>query len=311
MFVKKNILISICLALWLHTSLPSIIAGTLVRTTDGYISVENVIIGNRLVTHNNASPCNTTVTQITHSNTNILITITTPKGIFYTCPDQLFYDPISAQWIAAQHITTQTTFLDYQHNHCPCLHVETIQTEPISTYRISTTAPHTFFITEQELLTHNALPLFIGFAWLFGQGLQFAGITIGTAFLGSYIGVQLYNGQKQKKKENNLNIALEAGSGGCLPDPDDDDDKNKERKFNTITKSEFFKKIKNDYEHYKNGIYRRKKGAKSIENAEYLQWDYLHGDVEAYAENRWHMGSIDPKNLRFYKPAVPARRLPK
>jgi hypothetical protein len=33
--------------------------------------------------------------------------------------------------------------------------------------------------------------------------------------------------------------------------------------------------------------------------------------VEAYAGNRWHMGSIDPKNLKFYKPAVAGRTLPR
>lgn len=51
----------------------------------------------------------------------------------------------------------------------------------------------------------------------------------------------------------------------------------------------------------KDNIYKRKKNADGIEKAEYLKWDKLHNDVEAYAKNKWHMGSIDPKNLRMYK----------
>lgn len=78
-----------------------------------------------------------------------------------------------------------------------------------------------------------------------------------------------------------------------------------------MSKSEFFKrdKIKRDYEHYKRGIYRKKRGAAGLNNAEYLKWDHLHNDVEAYTSGRIHMGSIDPNTLEFYKNAVRGRTL--
>ena len=59
-----------------------------------------------------------------------------------------------------------------------------------------------------------------------------------------------------KNKLENIVVA-----GGPSKDPKDND-RNKERKINSITKSEFFKKIKDQYEHYRDGVYRRKKTLK-------------------------------------------------
>jgi len=119
---------------------------------------------------------------------------------------------------------------------------------------------------------------------------------------------------KSRKSRNDLaiaeaknNLASVAVSGGPNKNNNDDD---KERKKNTITKSEFFKKVKDHYEHYRDGVYRRKRNAKGIENAEYLQWDHLHGDVEAYNKAEHHIGSIDPQTLRLYKGPVFVREFP-
>jgi hypothetical protein len=87
-------------------------------------------------------------------------------------------------------------------------------------------------------------------------------------------------------------------------------DDDKERKKNTLTKAEFFKKVKDNYEHYRDGIYRRKRNAEGVENAEYLQWDHLHGDVEAYSKSEHHIGSVDPQTLRLYKGPVFGREFP-
>lgn len=301
MSLKKIRFLLLSLFLYTNALLPSIIASTLIKTPHGCIPVENIAIGDTITTYSQKTLSHAAVNHLTTATTSTLIAITTEKGTFYACPDQQFFDPILQQWIGAKDITTNNTFLDTQLKYCACLNVETIYASETKTYRISTTSPHNFFVTEQELLTHNAFPVVIGLAWLFGEGLKFAGLTIGTTFLGSYVGMQLHNRQKQKDQNCNLSLHIIPCGNPC---PDPDDDENNERKFNTISKSEFFKKVKNDYEHYKNGIYRRKKGAKGIEKAEYLEWDHLHGDVEAYAKGGKHLGSIDPKTLKIYKGPV-------
>lgn len=138
--------------------------------------------------------------------------------------------------------------------------------------------------------------------------MKFAGLTLGAAALGSYVGVNLYNKNKQSKAE--FDIYLQGDTcGGYNPDPNDDNDDNK-RKFNTTTKSEFFKMVKKDYEHWRNNIYKRKNKTKGIEDAEYLEWDYTHNDVEAYNKAKDHIGSINPRTLKLYKPPVYNRKFP-
>ena len=101
-------------------------------------------------------------------------------------------------------------------------------------------------------------------------------------------------------------------SGGPYKDPKKDDEPEKDseskRIVNTMTKTEFFQKVKDQYEHCGNNLYRRKSGAKGIENAEYLRWDYSHNDVEAYTANRKHLGSINPHTLKLYKGPVAGRK---
>ena len=65
--------------------------------------------------------------------------------------------------------------------------------------------------------------------------------------------------------------------------------------------------MKPHYEHYRDNIYKRKRGSKGIEKAEYIEWDNLHNDVEAYSKSKWHLGSIDPKTLKLYKGSVHRR----
>lgn len=305
MILRKIRFLLLSLILFTNTILPSIVAGTLIKSPQGFISAENITVDDIVIAYHQEKLSTTTITHTLPATTDILIAITTQNGTVYACPDQQFFDPVLQQWITAQDITIENIFLNAQLEHCPCLNIETIHVPGTKIYRITTNYPHNFFATEQELLVHNTLPIVIGVAWLFGEGIKFAGITIGAAILGSFIGVELFNRQKQKGKV--FAVSFEIGPGGYTPDPDDDE--NNERKFNTITKSEFFKSIKNDYEHYRDGIYRRKKGTKGIEKAEYLQWDYLHGDVEAYTKGGKHLGSIDPRTLRIYKGPV-VRTLP-
>ena len=81
-----------------------------------------------------------------------------------------------------------------------------------------------------------------------------------------------------------------------------------------MTKQEFFKKaeIAQDYQKVSSSdVWRRKPKSYGINNAEYLEWDHLHNEVEAYDKCRDHLGAIDPKTNKIYKYAVKGRRLKK
>ena len=59
-------------------------------------------------------------------------------------------------------------------------------------------------------------------------------------------------------------------------------------------------------------MYRAKRGTERLagHKAEFLQWDHLHNDVEAYSKSEKHLGSINPKTLELYKGPEAGRNLP-
>lgn len=233
--IRNLRLLFLNLILLINTIFPSIISDTLIKTPHGSLAVENIVVDDTIITYDQEKLSTATITNILTSVTNTIVAITTPKGTFYACSDQQFFDPILQKWIAAKDITTQNTFLDAELNHYACLNIKIIDAPATKTYCITTTYPHNFFITGQELLTHNH-PVVIGIAWLFGEGLKFAGLTIGTTFLGSYVGVQLYNRDKKKQKDKYLDVSFVSGYGGYNPEPDDDKDHFELIKSNTDKK---------------------------------------------------------------------------
>ena len=300
-----------CILLYGQILVPTIFSGTLIKTSRGLIPVENITIGTSDVLGcNNEESVEVCITDISTSIAHSAIVITTNNGDMIAAPEQFFYDPVMDRWIQAKDITINTILLNSSFIHCSCLNVQTVSIQPITVYRITTTAPHTFFIYDQEILTHNFVPIFVGLAWLFGGGIEFVGVTVGAAILGTAVGVHIH---KKQVNSDAARFTVSPQMGGMCSgyNPDPDDDENKERKFNTISKSEFFKKVEKDYKYRQDGIYQKKRGSKGVENAEYIQWDNLHKDVEAYSRDRWHIGSIDPKTLKLYKPAVVTRRLAK
>jgi hypothetical protein len=92
------------------------------------------------------------------------------------------------------------------------------------------------------------------------------------------------------------------------------DEEPSKRKINKVSKTEFFKQtdaIKQNYEHWRKGIYKLKKRGKAVvKNAEYIYWDHTHNDVEVFNRNEIHLGSIDPETLELYKGPVLGREFP-
>ena len=109
--------------------------------------------------------------------------------------------------------------------------------------------------------------------------------------------------------QNKQNIKQQAGSAAAsgAPDPNDDDfdpdDHDNDRKTN-LEKSE--SKIWKELKTYKkdtktNGLSGKKK--------RFYQWDKLHNDIEVYDSNKFHLGSINPRNGELYKNPIAGRKL--
>ena len=84
------------------------------------------------------------------------------------------------------------------------------------------------------------------------------------------------------------------------------------RIINTMPKQEFFKKtnIKRDYQSIgRDGIWKKKSNVEGILDIEYLQWDHLHNEVEAYNKHGKHLGALDPEKMTLYKDYVSGRKI--
>jgi len=208
----------------------------------------------------------------------------------------------------------------------------------IYAYAIEVEAPHTFLISEKSeyvnqkcrlLLTHNGLPaLAAGVSWAFGStpasisfaeaslsvgggyvSLGPAGLALGVFTGMGIVGYQYFFGDKKKGGIYLERVDPNCRSGGGGPkDPKKGPN---DRIINTVTKVEFFRQLKDQYEYWKDGIYKLKDRAMGLLDgkAYYLQWDNLHNDVEVYSKGKTHLGSIDPKTLQLYKVAVYNRRM--
>ena len=49
------------------------------------------------------------------------------------------------------------------------------------------------------------------------------------------------------------------------------------------------------------------RGIYKTDGTNIYKWDFTHNDIEVFAKNRRHLGSIDPRTGKMYKPAVNGR----
>jgi hypothetical protein len=139
------------------------------------------------------------------------------------------------------------------------------------------------------------------------------GILAGIAAFGSLFGFAM--NKNHKKEKMTIKPVIKPNQSNSDNDPNKDDDDN-ERKYNVISKTVFFKKVKDKYRFDKQtGLYKKIKGKEGLrcsrtgKEIEHLKWDGQHGDVEAYASNESHLGSISPSDYEMYKGPKIGRKL--
>lgn len=290
----------------------SFIEGTLVKTPQGLIPVESLKVGDNVISCElNADAkeefCKPVAVKeiITHV-VSTMVCIHIDNGLVYASSDQLFFDSIANQWLAAQLLTENSVFINSKLECFNCVKIESVHKECL-VYDVTLEEPHLLFITEKEILAHNAIPVVV---------LPIAVKTIPVVVKVACVAagaIGLYKLLGGKSKKNNSSHQQSQPDNDPEKEPDNGPrNKVNQRIINTIGKSEFFNKVRDRYYHLKNGIYRAKCKQDRLANgkAEYLEWDYLHSDIEAYSNSKDHLGSINPNTLELYKgPAKIPRRL--
>ncbi len=205
-------------------------AGTQIQTAQGYANIENQSIGTHVQSLNSATQyCLQPVTHITKTKANCFVRIWFNDEYLDTSPDQLFYCPHEEKWIPAQQLASQSILTKNISQDLIINNIEIIH-QDAEFYSITVANDHTFFVTEQQILTHNILPIVIGFSFAFGGGIEFLGATIGISTLGLLLGFKFYNDRSKKELQfqrlensptiptinaNTSIVAIEPRKSGC------------------------------------------------------------------------------------------------
>lgn len=180
---------------------PSVVQGTLIATVQGEKHVEDLRVGDEIVGFDTSTQVivKSRVTAISSRSSNSAVVLTTTKEeVIPAAPDQQFFDPVAQEWILASDFALSNHLLDSMGNQVSCREVMRCNAneEMCTVYDISTTAPHTFFVTKSQFLTHNILPVAIGISfafdslfalgtWAFSSAaVSFGALVVGTAGLG-------------------------------------------------------------------------------------------------------------------------------
>lgn len=136
----------------LHQLNPAIIEHTLVLTPSGHIPIENLTISEILVCGQGQLAAVTHIKTYTTENSYIIKTDTASLHVSH---DQLLFDAHSQKWILTSEINENSSLIDINNTHLP-FHIQKCA-DPVTAYEISLEYPHTFYISESNILAHNVL----------------------------------------------------------------------------------------------------------------------------------------------------------
>lgn len=133
------------------------LAGTVVLTDSGFSLIENLNVGDSLVSLHNDSICKELITNMAIENISEYVMISTNSAVFRVGNKQQFYLPIAGMWACADTLKVGDLLLGTDDTDCYIIGIEKIA-QPATSYKL-TTSNHTFHVTESCIYVHNAAPL--------------------------------------------------------------------------------------------------------------------------------------------------------
>ena len=221
-----NIFVFLCA---MQLAADGFVAGTLVKTSTGYMPIEQVLVGDTIVcTDFSGAQVERSVTGTIAYDIERSVIITVGDVEFCVSPEHRFYQPVERKWVRVCMLTADDVLLSglsEQVRFDKIIYVD----QPVRVYSISVADFHNFYVTTRDICVHNVVPLVaIGLCFAFGAGeVVFTGLSVSlAAALG--IGTVGFAFQKYQDKKKWQLLAQLKGSEGSKK-PDDDDDKKKKR----------------------------------------------------------------------------------
>ncbi|HEV2916353.1 MAG TPA: polymorphic toxin-type HINT domain-containing protein [Candidatus Babeliales bacterium] len=241
-----NILILILYSnLQLHAE--GFLAGMLIRTPAGYTTIENLIIGNHVVSiEHNATYTAYPIHYIAQYYVDRYMQIYVQDTCIAVAPDQLFYLPREDLWVTAADLTTKHIIGNADANF-PITYIEIIE-KPTTVYALSIAQSHTYCVSPYNIQVHNIFPaVVLGLSWAFGLGsIEFTGASVGLAALGAFFGIKAC---KNKKKTDIVPTIQSAANcnGPKRPKKKNNDDEFDDHPHGTYEDAEYHHKNSNGH----------------------------------------------------------------
>lgn len=178
-------------------------AGTLVKTPHGYTVIEDLSVGDLVVCFDDNNNCvERLVTHVARENVLEYAAVFTENECICLSVDQQMYVEELQEWSKPADLKIG----DFLLTSCFGLHsIKSIAEikEPACVYLLSVEEYHNFFVSQGDFCAHNFFPaIFLGVSVLFGSGIEIAGFSCGLAGLGTCLGYQWY----QKNKQHTVKI---------------------------------------------------------------------------------------------------------
>jgi hypothetical protein len=157
------------------------VAGTIVKTRLGGVSIENLVVGDTVLSHENDG--NYAEYQITHIITRSVehyVKVVIGGECICTDFEQKFYLPQEHMWLTASELNDSHALLGCNNVYVPIDSVEVVGL-PTTVYALSVDTSHTFCVSPLGIKVHNFAPVvIIGLSWAFGCGAaEFTGVVLG------------------------------------------------------------------------------------------------------------------------------------
>lgn len=133
-----------------------LVSGTLLKTVHGYVSVDKVDVGYKILSTNLSGVLSeATVVQIFKQSVPSVIRIIVDSEIIEVAPSQRFYLALAKRWIRADQLTKNSLLLNAQGQVVRVIAVKEIaRTTDVVTIIVNNN--HNFFISLHDILVHNA-----------------------------------------------------------------------------------------------------------------------------------------------------------
>jgi len=251
---KKTLLILFLLFTWVpQLRTEGFLAGTLIKTVSGYVPIEQLIIGDIVVSYDHKNNCYTQypITCVACSAADFCIKIQINDEYIYASPEQKFYVCNKRKWLAAHDLKVNDILMTVDGSEIGINAIKVIN-QQCTLHSLSVETNHTLCVSHNDIIAHNMVPIVAQITLTIGQAVTpiiqsilpiiQSTVIIGCATLLSKL-AQKISHKNRHTTNNTQSISINNNSnGGGWNDPDDDNNNEKKHPNGTYKSASYHHK---------------------------------------------------------------------